>query len=64
MNISKRVDKLLEVGIENPQEWLGIKRYVEPDEQEQKYVALLEHHAKETERLFEIIKELITRIQK
>lgn len=58
-SVEERVQILLELGVQQPRAWLGVKRY-EPDGD---YAALLEHHAQETEALLAIIAELVRMVK-
>ena len=70
--IEERVDILLREGIDRPKKWAAVHGYEEPmppledyDERSRyEWIKLRDHHLAETTFLFDIIKELIKRIEK
>lgn len=67
--IQQRVDLLLRVGVDQPEKWIGIQRYIEPKieidiqyEWFSEYQKLQKHHIKETSILYKIIEELRNRL--
>lgn len=73
LTIAERVDLLLEHGIDNPKKWMPVHGYMEPDGydkfdrdgrfNEVCYDVLRAHHLEETAALFDIIKELVSRVK-
>ena len=73
LSIHDRVDILLKEGIDNPKKWIGISGYVEPSQYDMYdlngnfyyhyYDLLKKHHLEETNHLFEIINELVSRLK-
>ncbi len=70
LTIQERVDRLLREGVDNPQKWMPIHGYEEPEWQTndshgwaKEYRKLHEHHLEETKILFDIIRELTSRIK-
>jgi len=62
------VDKLLRVG---PADWVPpVPRYVEPDDEcacrqwRHEWARLHEHHSRETDALYAVIRELVRRLEK
>ena len=71
MTIAQRVDLLLEHGVDNPKKWMSIHGYSEPKQKldddghfdKVHYDMLREHHLDETACLFDIIRELTSRVK-
>lgn len=74
LTIVERVDLLLEHGVDNPKKWMPVHGYVEPSNydkfdqdghfNEVCYDVLREHHLEETRVLFDIIRELSSRVKR
>jgi len=74
LTIADRVDLLLEHGVDNPKKWMAVHGYTEPDNydkfdqdghfNEVCFNVLREHHLEETKFLFDVIKELASRVQR
>lgn len=73
LTIEERVDILLREGVDKPKKWAAVHGYEEPSEDHLIYVGdfwgaewerLRKHHLEETNFLFDIIRELVKRINK
>lgn len=67
--IKERVDILLREGVDKPKKWAAVHGYEEPHvdvwgsvDWHNEWKRLREHHLEETNFLFDIIRELATRI--
>jgi len=71
LTLEERIDKLLKFGVDRPEKWSAVENYIEPDLYT-KYAGdlfnpvcfddLLKHHQDETKFLFEVIRELVRRL--
>jgi len=74
LTIEERVDILLKTGVEHPKKWMAVHGYVEPSNydkfdqdghfNEVHFDVLRDHHLEETKFLFEIVGELVKRLNK
>lgn len=71
LTIEERVDRLLTEGVDNPKKWMPIHGYEEPTWHTndshgwaKEWRRLRDHHIEETAALFDIIRELVKRINK
>lgn len=69
LSIAERVDRLLEHGVDSPKTWAKTHGYAEPDfvsleDWELEYRKLRLHHLDETTFLFEMLRELSTRVSR
>lgn len=69
ISIEERVDHLLKEGVDNPKKWMPVHGYKEPDQSKMdfgmwhdEWARLRTHHLEETTALFDIIRELVRRI--
>lgn len=71
LTIQQRVDLLLKEGVDKPEKWVAVKEYEGPAWHTntshgwaKEWRGLFAHHQKETGFLFDVIRELISRIEK
>ncbi len=68
LSIAERVDILLREGIDKPKKWAAVHGYEEPtgpvEDWQKEWERLRIHHLEETNFLFDLIRELTTRITK
>jgi hypothetical protein len=74
LTIKQRVDLLLEHGIDNPKKWAAVHGYTEPDNYDKHdqdghfnevcFIELRDHHLQETAFLFDVIRELTSRVDR
>ena len=70
-SIEERVDALLMVGVKEPKKWATVHGYTEPDASKMdfgmwhdEWKELRAHHLQETNFLFDIIDELVKRLNR
>lgn len=68
LTIQERVDRLLKEGVDNPKKWMPIHGYEESEDMGSsgwyyEWEQLRAHHLEETKVLFDIIRELASRIK-
>jgi hypothetical protein len=71
LTIEERVNILLHEGVDKPKKWAAVHGYEEPtwgtndsNGWAKEYRKLREHHLEETNFLFDVIRELVKRINK
>lgn len=72
LSIEERVDILLREGVDKPKKWAAVHGYEEPDPKKindagtwhDEWYRLRSHHLEETNFLFNVIRELVKRINK
>lgn len=73
ISIEERVDLLLKEGVNNPKKWMPVQSYKEPGPEHlipvgdfwgAEWQRLHNHHLEETMALFNIIGELVKRLEK
>lgn len=65
LSIEERVDRLLKEGVDNPKKWMSVHGYQEPTGEvdwKEEWERLRSHHLEETAVLFDIIRELTSRM--